>query len=56
MPSAKIEMEDNKITLNAQTDIVVEASANLKLKGSAGIDIEAGGTINIKGATINLNS
>lgn len=43
-----------KITLDAQ-NIELKSSASTKIEASAGADIKANGTMNLKGATINLN-
>jgi len=36
-------------------DIQIEAQANANLKGTAGVKVEASGTVDVKGAMINLN-
>jgi phage protein D/phage baseplate assembly protein gpV len=51
---ATITLEDTDVKIEA-TNITVEASAQLDLKGNAGINIEAGGNVTVKGAIIQLN-
>jgi len=46
---------DSGITLEAGGDVSAEAGANMNLKATASQKIEASGTVDIKGATINLN-
>jgi uncharacterized protein involved in type VI secretion and phage assembly len=43
-----------KITLEAK-ELELKSSASTKIESNAGIDVKANGTINVKGATINLN-
>ncbi len=58
-----ITVEDNKVSIQANSDIElkadgnvkVNASANMELKASGNLDIQASGQVNIKGAIINLN-
>jgi uncharacterized protein involved in type VI secretion and phage assembly len=42
------------ITLDAQK-IAVKSSADSKVEAGAGMDVKASGTLNIKGATVNIN-
>lgn len=66
-----IATKDNKISISSAKDIEISApngklaisaksiemrsSAQTKLEASAGMDVKASGTMNLKGATINLN-
>jgi phage protein D/phage baseplate assembly protein gpV len=50
-----IESASNKLTIRSQGNIELVAGGNLKIKADGGIDIEASATLNLKGATINLN-
>lgn len=43
-----------KITLDAQ-NIELKSSADTKIEASAGMDVKASSTLNIKGATVNIN-
>jgi uncharacterized protein involved in type VI secretion and phage assembly len=43
-----------RISLEAQ-EIALKSSAETKIAAGAGLDIEASATLNVKGATINLN-
>jgi phage protein D len=51
----KIESASNQLHISLKGDIVIESQANLKLKSAGDMDIEAGGRLNIKGATVNIN-
>lgn len=42
------------ITLDAKT-VAVKSSADSKIETGAGMDVKASGTLNIKGATVNIN-
>jgi uncharacterized protein involved in type VI secretion and phage assembly len=42
------------ITLDAQK-VAVKSSADSKIEAGAGMDVKASGTLNIKGATVNIN-
>ncbi len=52
---ASVTLEDQKISLESQSDLSIKASGNLKLEASGNIDIKANGQVNVNGATINLN-
>jgi len=51
---AKIELEDQNLTLKAGGTIVIDAS-NIKLKANGNIEINASGEVKINGAIIRLN-
>jgi hypothetical protein len=36
-------------------DIEIKSSASAKVEASSGLDLKASGTMNIKGATVNIN-
>jgi uncharacterized protein (DUF2345 family) len=42
------------ITLDAQK-IAVKSSADSKIEAGGGMDVKASGTLNVKGATVNIN-
>ena len=66
-----IDAKDNKISLTTDKDIVIAApngkvtitakdlemksSAATKIEASAGMDLKASGTMNVKGAMVNIN-
>jgi uncharacterized protein involved in type VI secretion and phage assembly len=50
-----IESAGNKLTINSKGNIELLAGGNVKIKADGGVDIEASATLNLKGATINLN-
>ncbi len=50
-----ITLEDQKLSVESQSDISIKASANLKLEANGNIDIKASGQVNVNGAVINLN-
>ncbi len=62
--SIVIDTEANKITISAQADIEIAAasgaitmngSTGISLSSDANIDIQASGSVNVSGSTINLN-
>lgn len=64
-PDGDIEAESSKniemtaggsvVTIFDNGDVEVEAAGNIKMTAPGQIDIEAGGDVNIKGSTVNLN-
>jgi len=42
------------IKLDAQT-IEIKSSGSTKIESAAGMDVKAGGQMNVKGATVNIN-
>ncbi|KCZ70549.1 hypothetical protein ANME2D_02569 [Candidatus Methanoperedens nitroreducens] len=50
----EISAPNGKVTIEAR-DIEAKSSASTKIEASAGMDLEASGTMNIKGATVNIN-
>lgn len=68
--SIVIDTKENTITVTADKDIVLKAKGTIKLDGEkielkssgdtkiesgAGMDVKASGTLNVKGATVNIN-
>jgi uncharacterized protein involved in type VI secretion and phage assembly len=53
----KIVLDENgrKLTIEGIGDVQIEASMNLTVKSSANMNLEAGGTMTIKGAVVQLN-
>ena len=49
-----IEAPEGKISLNAK-EIEIKASTSGKMETDAGLDLKAGGTLKIEGATVNIN-
>lgn len=54
-PSVEINLEDNKLSVEAATEVRIKAGSNLKLEAGGNLDIQASGQVTVKGATINLN-
>ena len=54
---SKVELEagSTKISLMKDGDISLETTTNILFKGSADINLEASGDVNIKGAKVNIN-
>lgn len=50
----EISAPNGKVSINAN-DFEVKASSSAKVEASIGIDLKASGTMNIKGATVNIN-
>jgi uncharacterized protein involved in type VI secretion and phage assembly len=50
----EISAPNGKLVMNAKS-IEMKSSAETKLEASAGMDVKASGTMNLKGATININ-
>ncbi|RPI24287.1 MAG: hypothetical protein EHM70_21460 [Chloroflexota bacterium] len=58
-----VTMEDDKLTIEAGTEINIKAGSNMKLEANGNLDIKASGTLtvqsssvtNIKGSMVNLN-
>ncbi len=50
----EISAPNGKVTIEAR-DIEAKSSASTKVEASAGMDLKASGTMNIKGATVNIN-
>jgi uncharacterized protein involved in type VI secretion and phage assembly len=49
-----ISCPNGKLTIEAK-DIEIKSSSDAKIESSAGMDIKASGTLNVKGATVNIN-
>jgi uncharacterized protein involved in type VI secretion and phage assembly len=49
-----LKASNGTITLDAQK-VAVKSSADSKIEAGAGMDVKASGTMNIKGATVNIN-
>lgn len=50
----EISAPNGKVTIEAK-DIEVKSTASAKIEASSGLDLKASGTMNIKGATVNIN-
>lgn len=66
-----IDSKDNKISINSEKDIAIscpsgkltieakdieiKSSSDTKIESEAGMDIKASGTLNVEGATVNIN-
>jgi uncharacterized protein involved in type VI secretion and phage assembly len=50
----EISAPNGKVTIDAK-DIEAKSSASTKIEASSGMDMKASGTMNIKGATVNIN-
>ncbi len=48
-------LEESDLKIEAMANMSIEANAQIKLKASAGIEIDGGAKVDIKGAVINLN-
>ena len=53
--TGKFTIKASEVEIKADTNIKIDAGANLEAKGSAGVKVEASGTTTIKGATVNIN-
>ncbi|WP_406661829.1 phage baseplate assembly protein V [Methanolobus sp. ZRKC3] len=50
----EISAPNGKVTINAM-DLELKSSASTKIEASVGVDLKASGSMNIKGATVNIN-
>lgn len=50
----EISAPNGKVTIEAK-DIETKSTASAKIEASSGLDLKASGTMNIKGATVNIN-
>ncbi len=50
----EISAPNGKVTIEAK-DIEAKSTASTKIEASSGLDLKASGTMNIKGATVNIN-
>jgi uncharacterized protein involved in type VI secretion and phage assembly len=50
----EISAPNGKVIIDAK-DIEIKSSASAKVEASSGLDLKASGTMNIKGATVNIN-
>ncbi len=50
----EISAPNGKVTIDAK-DIEAKSSASAKIEASAGMDLKASSSMNIKGATVNIN-
>jgi len=53
--NSTVTMEDQKINIEAATEVNIKAGSNLKIEASGNMDLKANGQMTIKGAMVNIN-
>jgi uncharacterized protein involved in type VI secretion and phage assembly len=53
--NATLILEDQKVSVEATTEVNIKAGTNLKIEASGNLDIKANGQLNLKGAMVNIN-
>jgi len=51
----KVILEDQKISIDAPTEVNIKAGTNLKMEATGNMDIKATGQLTLKGAIVNIN-